>query len=88
MQHQMTIEYGDEILLALGLSPDELAHEARFLLAAKLYDLGKLSSGQAASLCGRERVEFLLELRRIGVRVSNLQVEDLQAEVEFAGSGY
>jgi predicted HTH domain antitoxin len=60
-----------------------MQHEARFLLAAKLYETGLLSSGQAAKLCGKERVDFLLSLPRIGVAVSNLQPEDIEAEVEF-----
>jgi predicted HTH domain antitoxin len=87
MRHQMTIEYGDEILLGLGLSPGEFAREARFLLAAKLYDLGRISSGQAARLCSLERAEFLLALPRIGVPVSNLRVDDVQAEIDFAQRG-
>ena len=85
-RHQMTIEYGEEILFDLGLSPDEFASEARLLIAAKLYDLGRLSSGQAARFCGLGRVEFLLGLRRVGVAVSNLGAEDVQAEIEFAHS--
>ena len=48
MAKTLTIEYGEEILLGLGLTPDQFSHEARFLLAAKLYELGKVTSGQAA----------------------------------------
>ncbi len=55
MKHQLTIEYGDEILAGLGLSPDEFSREARLLLAAKLYDLGRLtqlgSGGSAVRHC-------------------------------------
>ena len=87
MRHQMTLEYGDEILLGLGLSPDEFTREASFLLAAKLYDMGRISSGQAARFCGLERTDFLLELRRVGAPVSNLRVDDLQAEIDFARCG-
>ena len=87
MKHHLTIEYGDEVLLGVGLSPEEFAREARFLLAAKLYELGRLSSGQAAGLCGFERVDFLLSLPRIGVTVSNLRVEDAQTEIEFGQHG-
>ena len=87
MKHHLTIEYGDEVLLGVGLSPEEFAHEARFLLASKLYDLGRLSSGQAAALCGLERVDFLLSLPRIGVTVSNLRAEDAEAEIEFGQHG-
>jgi len=60
MKHQLKIDYGDEVLAGLGLSPNEFAREARFLLAAKLYDMGRLSSGQAARLCELDRVDFLL----------------------------
>ncbi len=83
MKHELTIEYGDEVLLGMGLSPEEFAREARLLLAAKLYDLGRISSGHAARLCGLERVEFLLSLPRIGVTVSNLRSEDAPTEIEF-----
>ncbi|EYF02572.1 UPF0175 family protein [Chondromyces apiculatus] len=57
MAHTLTIEYGDELLLGLGLSPSEFASEAKLLLAAKLYELGRLTSGQAAALCGKSRVD-------------------------------
>jgi len=87
MQRTMTIEYGDDILVGLGLSPDEFSREATFLLAAKLYELGRLTSGQAARLCGRERVEFLLSLRRAGVAVSNIAADEADTEVAFARHG-
>ena len=87
MGRTLTIEYGDEILLGLGLSAEQFSEEARFLLAAKLYELGKLTSGQAARLCGKDRVEFLLALPRVGVGVSNLRPEDADAEIEFARHG-
>jgi hypothetical protein len=53
MHHHLTLEYGDDVLFSMGLSRDEFDEEARFLLAAKLYELGCLTSGQAAQLCGR-----------------------------------
>ncbi len=84
MKHELTIEYGDEVLVGLGLSPTEFAGEARLLLAAKLYEMGRLSSGQAARLAGLERVELLVSLPRLGVRGSNLEAGDAAAEVAFA----
>ena len=76
MTHALTIEYGDDVLFSLGLSREEFYEEARFLLAAKLYELGKLTSGQAAKLCGKGRVDFLLSLPRVGISPSNLHAED------------
>ena len=39
------IECPAHILDALKETPDEFAREARILLAAKLYEIGRLSSG-------------------------------------------
>jgi len=66
---------------------EEFDSEAKFLLAAKLYELGKLSSGQAAKLCGKGRVDFLLSLPRVGVSITNLRPEDADVELEFLRSG-
>ena len=87
MTNTLTIEYGADILLNLGVSRAQFNAEAKFLLAAKLYELGRLTSGQAARLAGQGRVEFLLGLARIGVPMSNLQTEDLAHELEFARHG-
>jgi predicted HTH domain antitoxin len=59
-------------------------HGAKLLLAAKLFELGRLSSGKAAELCGMGRVEFLLALPRVGVSLSNLGPEDADDEAAFA----
>ena len=87
MEHQVTIRYGDDVLFALGLSQSDFEAEARFLPAAKLFELGKLTSGQAASLCDKGRVDFLLSLPRIGVSMSNLRPEDAELEKEFMAHG-
>lgn len=87
MQRSLTIDYGDDLLAGLGLSPDEFSEEAKFLLAAKLYELGRATSGQAADLCNRSRIEFLLSLPRAGVPISNLRPEDAAAELDFARHG-
>jgi predicted HTH domain antitoxin len=87
MAHTVTFEFGDDVLLATGQSPTEFADEARFLLAAKLYELGRLSSEQAAKLCSMTRVAFLVTLPRVGVSVSNLSPDDAGGELAFARNG-
>jgi len=84
MTHSFSVDYGDDVLLSTGLSPSEFSREAKLLLAAKLYELGRLSSGKAAKLCGRERVDFLFALRSIGAAVSNLVEDDLVHDIGFA----
>ncbi len=84
MKHEVTLEVTDEVLAGLGLSPSEFEHEARFLLAAKLFEQGRVSSGQAAKLCGKGRVDFLMSLPSIGVAMSNLRPDDAEDEIAFA----
>ncbi len=84
MTHKLSLEVPDSVLAGLGMSPAEFLEEARFLLSAKLYQQGRLSSGQAAALCGRARVDFLMSLPSVGVPISNLTVEDAEDEVAFA----
>lgn len=87
MSKTLTIEYDDDLLLNLSVSPEQFAAEAKFLLASKLYELGRLSSGQAAQLAGMERVEFLFALQNINLPMSNLRGDDLQNEIDFSING-
>jgi predicted HTH domain antitoxin len=68
----------------LKLSDDEFREELRFLAAAKLFELGRLSSGKAARLAGMARVKFLRELERVGVPAINLRDEEASAEIQAA----
>ncbi len=83
-QNILTIEYSDDLLFKLGLSREGFSNEARMLLAAKLYELGRLSSGEAAQFSGKSRVEFLFALGQLGMPMSNLRPEDLDQELNFA----
>jgi len=87
MSHVLEIHYDDAVLLQASLRREEFEREAPILLAGKLYEMGRLSSGRAAKLCGMERVEFLMALPRIGVAISNLRTEDIDDDVRFAHRG-
>ena len=50
MMRSLSIDYGDNVLLALGLTPEEFREEAKILIAVKLYEMGRLSTGAAAEL--------------------------------------
>jgi predicted HTH domain antitoxin len=84
MVHVLEIHYDDDVLLQASLRREEFEREAPILLAGKLYELGRLSSGRAAKLCGMERVAFLMTLPRIGVAMSNLHADDVDDEIRFA----
>lgn len=76
----VTLELPIDALGAPGVSPELLASEAKFMLALKLFEVGRLSSGKAGKLCGMGRVEFLLAAGRAGAPVVALDEEDLKAE--------
>jgi predicted HTH domain antitoxin len=78
--HQLTIEYPDDLLVALGANPEQFEQEARFALAAKLFEMGRLSSGKAARLAGMDRVTFLLSLNRVGVAMLDLDEAEMEDE--------
>jgi predicted HTH domain antitoxin len=84
MTRRATIPYPDELPETLALREDELPAELAFLAAAKLYELGRLSSGQAARLAGADRVTFLHRLAEVGVPAINLRDEEIEAEVQAA----
>ncbi len=61
--------------------PDELAAQIRLMAALKMFELGKLSSGQAAQLAAMSRAEFLEMCGRYRVSVFNYPPEALDAEL-------
>jgi predicted HTH domain antitoxin len=81
---QAVIYYPAELPRLLKMSDNEFARELRFLAAAKLFELGRLSSGKAARLAEMSRVSFLHELDRIGVPAISLREEEIETEVRAA----
>jgi predicted HTH domain antitoxin len=84
MAKEAILTYPEGFPQLLKMSDTEFAEELRFLAAAKLYELGRLSSGKAAQLAGMGRVEFLCALARIGVPAINLRDEEIDAEIDAA----
>jgi len=82
----LTIPYPEELPQTLKLSDAEFAVEIRFLAAAKLFELGRTSSGKAAEMAGLDRVTFLLKLGRFKVTAINLQAEEVTKEIEAVRS--
>ena len=81
---QAMISYPAGIPQLLKLSDREFAEELRFLAAAKLFELGRLTAGKAARLAEMDRLTFLYELGRIGVPAINLRDEEVEAEIQAA----
>ena len=84
MTRSLTIDYGDEVLLALGLSPDQFREEAKILIAVKLYEMGRLSTGAAAKFAGVPKPLFLTQLADYGVDTFDLSDEELRRDMTHA----
>lgn len=77
------IEYPETLPAILNLSPEAFEKEARFALTVKLYEMGRVTSGQAARLAGVSRVTFLLECRNYGA--ASVEWDKAELDAEFAG---
>ena len=80
----LTIEYPSEVLWALQQEPEEFQEQARLLLALKLYETGKLSTGLAAKLAGVPRVTFMFLLGRHGLSAFGEEPEELAQDLDNA----
>ena len=84
MTRSVIIDYGDDVLLALGLTPEEFREEAKILIAVKLYEMGRLSTGAAAELADVPKPLFLTKLADYGVDTFDLSKEELQRDLAIA----
>jgi predicted HTH domain antitoxin len=80
----LTIEYPPDLLWALQQEPDEFEAEARLLLAVKLYETGRLSTGIAARLAGVPRVTFMFLLGRYGLSPFGETADELEEDLNHA----
>jgi predicted HTH domain antitoxin len=67
--------------LKLELPEEVSKEEARLLLAVKLYEVGRLSLGQAAKVAGFSKRSFMEILGKYGVPVFAGTPEELRGEV-------
>ncbi len=79
-----SIEYPPEVLWALQQAPEKFAAEARLLLALKLYEMGKLTTGMAARLAGIPRLRFIFLVGEHGLSPFGEAPEDLEQDLADA----
>lgn len=78
------LEYPEGLPGLLKLSDEQFAAEVKFLASAKLYEMGKLSSGKASEMAGMGRADFLNKLGGYGFNAINLNDEQIEAELKAA----
>ena len=63
---------------------EQTDEELRLLIAAKLYENGTLSSGQAAAMAGLKKREFIEVLGDYQISLFSTSVEELELDIENA----
>ena len=69
-----------ELKLPDGVELSEF--DIKMILAARLYEMGTLSGGQAAELAGVSKRTFLESLGRYGVSIFGYTAEELEEDLE------
>jgi predicted HTH domain antitoxin len=80
----LSIKYPPEVLWALQQEPKEFEREARILLAVKLYESGKLTTGLAARIADVPRVTFLFLLGQYGLSPFGETAKDVAKDLKRA----
>ena len=78
---KIVVDVPNHVLDAMHWTPEDFAQEAKLAMAAKLFEMKRLSSGMAASLIGMDRLTFLAQLQRFGVPVIDLAADELAEDV-------
>lgn len=73
-----------KIVIHLPDTVDLTPKETVTLLAAQLYELGKLSLGQAAEMAGYSKRTFMELLGNYGVSIFNYPAEELENDLNNA----
>ncbi len=55
--------------------------DIKMIVAAKLFEMGKLSSGQAAELAGITKRKFLETVGKYGISIFQYDVEELERDL-------
>ena len=78
MKRSLTIDHGDDVLLALDMSPEQSREEAKILIAVKPHEMGRLSTGAAAESADIPKPLFLTKPDDYGVDTFDPSADELR----------
>ena len=84
MSLEFGIDYPETLLDSLNYTWEQFEPEAKWVIAVKLFEMKRISSGLAAQLVGTDRVSFLLNLHRYDASMIDLEEEELLSDIENA----
>jgi len=80
----LEIPYPENLPDVIQLTTVEFEQDLKMALASKLFELGRLSSGQAAEIAGVPRVAFLKDLSRFQVNALSWDADEFEQEIKNA----
>lgn len=82
---QLQVDFPQELAFLLRMNEVEFSYEMKKVALVKLYELGKVSSGKAASLLGLTKIAFIDILNQYQVSIfEDLDTSELQEELNKA----
>jgi len=82
---QLQVDFPQELAFLLHMNEVEFSYEIKKIALIKLYELGKISSGKAASLLGITKIAFIDILNQYQVSIfEDLDALELQEELNKA----
>ena len=84
MTTQLMVDYPDTLPDMLQESREDFEREAKMAMALKLFEMKRISSGQAAEFAGMNRTAFLLSLHRYGIPMIDISDNELTSDAENA----
>ena len=78
----LEVPINDQWLAGSFANQNDLRRDLQQILAAKLYELGRVTLGQGAEMAGLSVWNFMDALSKLGVSVINQRAEDFRAELD------
>jgi len=85
MKETINIKFPKKLANSLRLKEKDFVNEIKAVSLIKLYELGKVSSGVAASVIGISRIDFLDLLNRYNVSIfSHYDINEIHEDIKNA----
>jgi predicted HTH domain antitoxin len=82
---QVQFAIPESLLLALNMSAKEVIGSMQKEYAARMFQQGKLTLGQAAQFCGMQKFDFTSVLAAMDIPVIDYDVDDFKQELQSMG---
>ena len=80
----ITVDVPETLLFKWDGSKETIKKELQKMLAIRLFEVGVVTTGQAAEMCGMNRVDFMFELSSKGIPIVDWTEKEIQSELENA----